>query len=333
MEPVRVKGRTIAESWWGKAWNANLESYSDFENRLPRGRTYLRNGSVIDLKIDGRHVRAKVRGSSPRPYSVQVDIAELDRGTEKRIVDECAGKVSNVEALVDGRFPEEVGKLFLSQNGLFPRPSEIRFSCSCPDYAYMCKHVAAVLYGIGRKLDSDPTLFFKLRNIDIDGLVGKTAQAKLESMLANAERPSSRILGGDRVAELFGLSLEDGEDAPAAAEPETVPDIVCELPDKAVETIRGSVRDAVEKAVLSHDPPTREDLSDGLSQAFFGMTTDDRFRSLDPNDVLMAIAAMADVSVGTMASSPHREADYLIAKLIESAKAGKGASAFLDLDM
>lgn len=334
MEPVRVKGRTIAESWWGKAWTSNLESYSDFENRLPRGRTYLRNGSVIDLKIDGCHVRAKVRGSSPRPYDVRVDIAELDRRTEKRIVDECAGKVSNVEALVDGRFPEEVGKLFLSQNGLFPRPSEIKFSCSCPDYAYMCKHVAAVLYGIGRKLDSDPTLFFKLRNIDIDGLVGKTAQAKLESMLANADRPSSRILDGDRVAELFGLSLEV-EDAPAAvhAAPEAVPDIACELPDKAMEMIRGSVRDAVEKAVLSHDPPTRDELSDSLSQVFFGMSTDDRFKGLDPNDVLMAVAAMADVSVGAVASSPHREADYLIAELIESAKAGRGASAFLDLDM
>ncbi len=336
MEPVRVKGRTIAESWWGKAWTANLESYSDFENRLPRGRTYLRNGSVIDLKIDGRHVRAKVRGSSPRPYDVRVDIAELDRGTEKRIVDECAGKVSNVEALVDGRFPEEVGKLFLSQNGLFPRPSEIKFSCSCPDYAYMCKHVAAVLYGIGRKLDSDPALFFKLRNIDIDGLVGKTAQAKLESMLANADRPSSRILGGDRVAELFGLSLEDGADVPASTEPavpEAVPDILCGLPDKAVDVMRGSVKDAVEKAVLAHDPPTKDDISDGLSQVFFGMTTDDRFKGLDPNDVLIAIAAMADVSVGAMASSPHREADYLIAELIESAKAGKGASAFLDLDL
>lgn len=336
MEPVRVKGRTIAESWWGKAWNANLESYSDFENRLPRGRTYLRNGSVIDLKIDGRRVRAKVRGSSPRPYNVQVDIAELDRRTEKRIVDECAGKVSNVEALVEGRFPEEVGKLFLSQNGLFPRPSEIKFSCSCPDFAYMCKHVAAVLYGIGRKLDSDPTLFFKLRDIDIDGLVGKTAQAKLESMLANADRPSSRILDGNRVAELFGLSLDEGDGAPEAAAPEApiaVPDIGCELPDKAVEAIREAARDAVEKAVLSHDPPRRDELSDGLSQIFFGIVTDDRFKGLDPNDVLMAVAAMADVYVGAIASSPHREADYLIAELIESAKAGKGASAFLDLDI
>lgn len=339
MEPIRVKGRTIAESWWGKAWNANLESYSDYENRLPRGRTYLRNGSVIDLKIDGRHVRAKVRGSSPRPYSVQVDIAELDKRTEKRIVDECAGKVSNVEALVDGRFPEEVGKLFLSQNGLFPRPSEIKFSCSCPDYAYMCKHVAAVLYGIGRKLDSDPTLFFKLRNIDIDGLVGKTAQAKLESMLANADRPSSRILGGDRVAELFGMALEDcaAEIAPAVEEPAPPapapePEIGCELPDLAAETIRASVEDAVEKAVLSHDPPTGEGLSDGLSQAFFGILTDCRFKGLDPNEILLAIAAAADIAVRRMASSPHREADYLVAELIESAKAGKGASAFLDLD-
>ncbi len=340
MEPVRVKGRTIAESWWGKAWNANLESYSDFENRLPRGRTYLRNGSVIDLKIDGRHVRAKVRGSSPRPYSVQVDIAELDKRTEKRIVDECAGKVSNVEALVDGRFPEEVGKLFLSQNGLFPRPSEIKFSCSCPDYAYMCKHVAAVLYGIGRRLDSDPTLFFKLRNIDIEGLVGKTAQAKLESMLANAGRPSSRMLGGDRVAELFGMELEDldgssGESIPAKEEPAPpapAPEIVCELPGPAAEAIGGSVKDAVEKAVLSHDPPTRKDLSDGLSQAFFGILTDCRFKGLDPNEILLAIAATADTAVRKMASSPHREADYLIAELIESAKAGKGASAFLDLD-
>ena len=85
--PVRIEGRTIASTFWGKAWCTNLESYSDYANRLPRGRTYVRNGSVVHLKIDKGRIEALVSGSEL--YEIQIDIAALPKpslaGTERTI--------------------------------------------------------------------------------------------------------------------------------------------------------------------------------------------------------------------------------------------------------
>lgn len=333
MEPIMIRGRSLADSWWGKAWNANLESYSDYSNRLPRGRTYIRNGSIIDLRIHGNTVESKVRGSSPRPYTVKVSISALNESEKKSITDRCAGRVSNIEALVNGQFPPEIGELFLSQNGLFPRPSEIKFSCSCPDYAYMCKHVAAVLYGIGKKFDSDPSLFFSLRGIDVESLVGKTAQAKLESMLANADCPSDRILRPGRVSELFGIALDDdNDDADIAICSDDRGQAECDAESLDAEKfIMAEMPSAIAGCLERSNPPCREELSRTLSEMFFSIV-DDRFKSysIDPNIVLEIIACRADYEIRAAAVSPHREADYLIADLIASAKEGRAAFAFTD---
>ncbi len=159
LQPVRIEGRLIARTFWGKAWCDHLESYSDFENRLPRGRTYVRNGSVCHLEILRGRVNAKVQGSSM--YTVAVDISPLPGPSWKAIKKRCTGRISSLLDLLQGRLSAGVMEVVTDRDaGLFPSPREIRMQCSCPDWATMCKHVAAVLYGVGARLDAQPELLF-----------------------------------------------------------------------------------------------------------------------------------------------------------------------------
>src|SRR4051794_13702823 len=159
--PVVIEGRMIASTFWGKAWCDNLEAYRDYENRLPRGRTYVRNGSVIDLQIASGEVRALVNGSEL--YETTVTIRPLAQPSWRRLCADCAGRIDSLVELLQGRFSKAVMERLCRQDaGLFPRPAEIRFACSCPDHAVMCKHVAAVLYGVGARLDEQPDLLFRL---------------------------------------------------------------------------------------------------------------------------------------------------------------------------
>ena len=168
--PVVIEGRAIVTTFWGKAWCDNLESYHDFENRLPRGRTYVRNGSVLDLQIAPREVTAMVSGSSI--YKVTVSIDAVPTARWKSICKDCAGGIDSLVELLQGRLSQGVMERICRQGlGLFPGPPEIRFTCSCPDYASMCKHVAAVLYGVGARLDAQPELLFRLRAVDEKDLV------------------------------------------------------------------------------------------------------------------------------------------------------------------
>ncbi len=203
-QPVHIVGKKLANNWWGKAWNDNLERYSDYANRLPRGRTYVRKGAVIDLRIEKGLISSCVRGSSPYPYEVTVRIDELSEKRRDEIIARCANKVQNIEALASGNIPQDVADVFTSRNGLFPSPSEIHFSCTCPDWAGMCKHVAAVLYGVGSRLDESPMMFFTLRGMDIEPLIGRTVEQKIDMMLKNAEKKSDRIIGEDEAEDLFG---------------------------------------------------------------------------------------------------------------------------------
>ncbi len=205
LEPVVVQGTTITKSWWGKAWCTNLERYADYESRLSRGKRYVRAGTVLDLKIQEGKVLARVQGSRKTPYKVEVRISPLSQEKCQSIISRCGSKIQNLEALVAGDFPEELKDLFLGQDGLFPAPREISFSCSCPDWALMCKHVAAVLYGIGVRLDERPTLFFELRGIDVGRFIDVTLASKVETMLANAQNPSDRIIEDADLERLFGV--------------------------------------------------------------------------------------------------------------------------------
>ena len=207
--PIYIEGRKIAKSWWGEAWCKNLELYADYENRIARGKTYVRNGSVIHLAIEGGSVTAKVQGSRSRPYDIKVDIQPISKSDWERIKKICQNKIGSLAELAEGKFPVEFAELFTQKNsGLFPSPREIKFSCSCPDWAYMCKHVAAVLYGIGARFDDDPLLFFTLRGINVNDLIKKSINDKVDNMLKSAGRKTERTLDNVDVCSLFGDDIE-----------------------------------------------------------------------------------------------------------------------------
>lgn len=206
ISPVIIEGRNIANKWWGKAWNNNLESYADYSNRIGRGRSYVKNGAVLDLKIKEGKVEALVQGSGSKPYSIEITIDKLNETKWRNITKVCNHRVDTMETLLLGKFPQEFHEFFSdSKEGLFPSPKEIHFKCSCPDSARMCKHIAAVLYGIGARLDEEPILFFKLRGIDFQELLKKSMEEKMQSMLKNADKKSERIIDEGDVFDLFGV--------------------------------------------------------------------------------------------------------------------------------
>src|SRR5882762_8475682 len=176
ISPVTVEGRTIVKTFWGKSWCDNLERYSDFANRLPRGRTYVRNGSVIDLQISSGEIKALVSGSEI--YEVAVKVAPVTKARWRSICKDCAGAIDSLIELLQGRLSTGVmERICLRNTGLFPSPKEIKLSCSCPDWAEMCKHVAAVLYGIGARLDQQPELLFRLHGVDEQELIAGAGKA------------------------------------------------------------------------------------------------------------------------------------------------------------
>lgn len=205
LEPVVIQGRTIARSWWGQAWCKNLERYADYDSRLERGKRYVKSGAVLDLKIQTGKILAKVQGTRKTPYKVEIRISPLSEEKCQAILNKCGRKIETLEALIAGDFPKELKELFLEDGGLFPTPKEIGFTCSCPDWALMCKHVAAALYGVGARLDEQPALFFKLRGVEMGHFIDVALENKVEAMLANAQKPSQRIMDEDDLSALFGV--------------------------------------------------------------------------------------------------------------------------------
>ncbi|MEK7289408.1 MAG: hypothetical protein AAB067_04455, partial [Planctomycetota bacterium] len=205
IKPVRIEGTAIAKTWWGKAWNKNLEAYADYSNRIGRGRTYVRSGSVLDLQIQEGHVKALVQGSESDPYSIVIKIKSLEKNIWEEIKTFCAGKLDSLQELLMGKFPEALSEMFTARGkGLFPSPKEIDFDCSCPDMASMCKHIAATLYGVGARLDHEPNLFFLLRQIEIGDLISETIKDKTEELLTRAQKKSQRILEDQDLSSVFG---------------------------------------------------------------------------------------------------------------------------------
>lgn len=203
VSPVVIEGRSIAHTFWGKAWCQNLERYSDYSNRLPRGRTYVRNGSVVDLALGPGKVAARVSGS--RLYHVEIKVTPLAKARWKELCKDCSGAVDSVVELLQGRFARGVmERLCHPRTGLFPTSAEISFTCTCPDWASMCKHVAASLYGVGARLDQAPELFFALRQVDEKDLIAEAGHALA---LPRAGPASGKLLGTTDLSELFGLEL------------------------------------------------------------------------------------------------------------------------------
>jgi uncharacterized Zn finger protein len=211
VSPVVIEGRTIVKTFWGKAWCENLERYSDFANRLPRGRTYVRNGSVIDLQIDSGTIHALVSGSEI--YEVVVNVTPVTKARWKSICTDCAGAIDSLVELLQGRFSKGVMERICRQGtGLFPSPKEIKLSCSCPDWAGMCKHVAAVLYGIGARFDQQPELLFRLHKADEKELIAQVGEAL---PLATEKPAASKVLDSEDLSGIFGLDMAQGAGADA----------------------------------------------------------------------------------------------------------------------
>src|SRR5712692_5960572 len=185
--PVAIEGRVIARSFWGQSWCSNLERYSDYASRLPRGRSYVRNGSVVDLQIAKGEVLAFVSGSEL--YNIKITIAPVTARRWKSIRRDCSGTIDSLVELLQGRLAKGVmDRVCREGDGLFPTPDEIELSCSCPDWADMCKHVAAALYGVGARLDEQPQLLFVLRGVDENELLAGAGQDL--SLTRNAPAPA-----------------------------------------------------------------------------------------------------------------------------------------------
>lgn len=203
VSPVVLEGRTIAGTFWGKAWCNNLEVYSDFASRLPRGRSYVRNGSVVDLQISAGEVSARVSGSEL--YRIKIKIKPLSAERWKSIQAECAGKVDSLLELLQGKLSSSVMEIVTKpERGLFPSPKEISLDCSCPDWADLCKHVAATLYGVGARLDTKPELLFLLRGVDPSDLIGKVSAAEAVRQAVPADAPT---MSESEMADVFGIEL------------------------------------------------------------------------------------------------------------------------------
>jgi uncharacterized Zn finger protein len=202
--PVTIEGRTIAKSFWGKSWCDNLERYSDYESRLPRGRTYVRNGSVVDLQITKGEVSAFVAGSEL--YKIKIGIAPVKASRWKSVCRDCAGSIDSLVELLQGRLAKSLmDRVCREGDGLFPSPDEIELSCSCPDWADMCKHVAAALYGVGARLDQKPQLLFVLRGVDEGDLFAGSG----EDISLSKAPSAANVLDDSDVAALFGLEMAD----------------------------------------------------------------------------------------------------------------------------
>jgi len=213
VQPVALEGRKIAKTFWGHAWCEHLESYSDYENRLDRGTRYVRNGSVCHLAVKAGEIDAYVSGSEI--YKVKITVAPLPEKKWKAVKKRCSGEIGSLIDLIQGRLSESVMATVTDRSkGLFPSPTEIKLECDCPDYAVMCKHIAAVLYGVGARLDQQPELLFKLRGVDHEDLID--TQIAIADATGGAGNSGNR-LADDSLADVFGIDLS--EEAPPTPKP------------------------------------------------------------------------------------------------------------------
>ena len=209
IKPIILTGTALAQTWWGKSWNKNLERYADYNNRIGRGRSYVRHGAVLDLQIAEGLVMALIQGSASKPYQVKICIKPIGAPQWSAMKKQCEVQLKSLHDLLIGKFSKDLSDVFLAErSGLFPTPQEISFDCTCPDWASMCKHVAAALYGIGARLDETPSLFFTLRGVRIDDLVTETIQGATAELLSKAAQKSARAVDDADLSSLFGIDLD-----------------------------------------------------------------------------------------------------------------------------
>ncbi|MFT5028944.1 MAG: putative Zn finger protein [Candidatus Binatia bacterium] len=215
IQPIEIEGRKIAATFWGKAWCDHLESFSDYANRLPRGRTYVRNGSVCHLAVAPGKIEATVSGSDL--YQIKISVEKLSARKWNAVKKKCAGRVGSLLELLQGRLSDDIMSIVTDQReGLFPLPKEIKLNCSCPDWATMCKHVAAALYGVGARLDHRPELLFNLRGVDHEELIEADHGAALSEATRKGSDP--QLAGGD-LSDIFGIDIQPETESKSSRAP------------------------------------------------------------------------------------------------------------------
>lgn len=228
--PVEIEGRKIARTFWGSGWCSHLESFSDYANRLPRGRSYVRNGFVCHLAISEGIIEAIVCGT--RLYNVKILVEKLPEQKWQQLKKQCAGQIGSILELLQGKLAKNIMTVVADrEKGLFPLPAEIVLSCDCPDWADMCKHVAATLYGVGRRLDEQPELLFLLRGANLDDLITEGAEEALTARVGSSKKGKIRRIADTELEAVFGIDLGGEGNANEAAEDEdydhceTAPDL------------------------------------------------------------------------------------------------------------
>ncbi|MDR2821253.1 MAG: SWIM zinc finger family protein [Desulfovibrio sp.] len=210
LKPVRIEGKALARTFWGKAWCRHMDQMADYDNRLPRGRSYARNSAICHLDIRQGEIEVLVSGT--RMYTVNMRVKPLEEKQWALIQKACAGKIDTLLNLLQGKLSKEVMSVVCHpETGIFPKPDEISYQCSCPDWADLCKHVAAVFYGVGARLDEQPELLFLLRHADPGELFSL-------DMAAHVDGGDAAELEGVDLGAMFGIELTDDDAKPPAQE-------------------------------------------------------------------------------------------------------------------
>jgi uncharacterized Zn finger protein len=171
---ARSRRGPIGETWWSQRFIELLESFG-VGSRLKRGRTYARAGQVVELEVEPGLVLAKVQGSRYSPYRVRIRGKVLSEHQWRRAENAMAAQALPLAKLLAGEMPHDIEELFAScKLTLFPRSKrELTASCSCPDWANPCKHVAAAYYLLAERFDENPFLIFAWRGREQDELVAR----------------------------------------------------------------------------------------------------------------------------------------------------------------
>lgn len=192
----------IVDTFWGRAWCDNLDACKDYEYRLPRGRNYLRQGNVYNLEIERGVITAEVAGSDL--YEVRIAIKPIAEDAWTDVQARCAGETFSLLDLLTGQLGDHVMRVITEPGaGLLPRPQDLKMICSCPDHAGLCKHLAAVLYGVGVLFDRHPELLFQLRGVDPATLVEAATSATSET----AADPATEVIDDSDLSAIFGIDL------------------------------------------------------------------------------------------------------------------------------
>ena len=219
VQPIETTGQIIAQRFWGRRWCDRLDSFTAHDNHLPLGRSLVRNGSVCHLEIRPGALEAMVAGSAL--FRVVVRIPTTEPAAWQALARTCAGRVGSLQDLLRGALPDGVIEAVAGpERGLLPSRSELDPHCGCGDGAALCRHAAAALYGVGRRLDAAPELLFRLRGVDETDLLAAATASPASA--TRARTVAQRLPAEPAATEPAAAQPAPGHPVtamPAAAEP------------------------------------------------------------------------------------------------------------------